>query len=302
MHTPLFAVTALLLTVLSGGAEAQSASSAVLPTVPVPRAETLRLKFTPGETLYYRLVEDTTGTYTELHTKPQPIKSHVEMLLHQTVTTVRAADGAALVEVGIDSMVVTVDGELSPISDDTLAQMNHLAALIVLPSGKLEDTQANPDFNAEEVLTGEDPCHMNALAALGELPGTPVKVGDTWKSAVFLGFVGEKSTATLSLTDWAKKDDHTVAVITQAITGICNTPIAAAGHKASDLKIAGQMDGTRTVRLNVEAGTIDGLTSQSSMTLTLTSQFAKTPTRMQIQVKSDLTRTPPPKSMPLPSH
>ena len=102
----------LLTAACPAAVRAQSPALAVVPSPAVPasapRMETLRLKFPVGQTLYYRLTEDTVGSYLEPHGKLTPIKSHLEMQEHQTVTGLRDADNAGLIAVGIDSITVTI--------------------------------------------------------------------------------------------------------------------------------------------------------------------------------------------------
>ena len=268
---------------------------------PPPRTETLRVKFKVGETLRYRLVEDTDGYSMEPHKKLTPIQSHVEITLHQTVTAVREADGAGLIDLGIDSMVVTVDkrkpDSVSPSDPETLAS---LAKLIVLPTGKISESLVNPLFDAAESLPGEDPAHQSVLASLGELPPTPLKAGDKWKSALFIGMVGEQTNAALSLTAWEAKDTATLAVIKQALKGKFGTPAADLGRPSCDMKISGWASGTQTVRFNVDAGTVESRESVVWMTVHLTSRnedgkFVGLPTRMWVKVTSKLTRIYAPK-------
>ena len=288
-------------------AQASPAPPALLPVASppaVPRKETLRLKFPVGQTLYYTLTEETAGSYLEPHHRMTPIKSHLKMQEHQTVADLRETDSAGLVDVGVDSMTVTVDDKPSPLPGDAPAVMAALARLVVLKNGKLEATLVNPDVNAEEVLTGEDPAHMNVLAGLGEMPAAPVGVGDKWKSASFLGMSDEHSTADLSLAAWETKDAATIAVIKQVIQGQFGTPASAlGGMKVDDLKVKGWLSGTRTVRLNVEAGTIDSADSLVYMTVLLTpkgddGKYTAAPTRMWVKVTSKTIQTSAPAEVP----
>ncbi len=303
-----FLTSAVLLSVLSPAAAFAQAAPPATPvppaTAPAPRTETLRLKFKSGEMLYYRLVEETAGSYREPRGKLTPIQSHLEIGMHQTTTDRREADGAGLIRFGIDSMTVTVDKKPPNDPAPDPAVLANLAALVVLPSGKLEDTAINPAFDAKESLPGEDPAHMNALAGFGELPPAPVSVGSRWKSPVFLGLIGEKTAADLSLTAWETKDVATLAVITQALKGSFSTPPPeikpdSDPQRRGDMKITGWTAGTRTVRLNVEAGRVESQESVVWMTVLLTprdenGKFTGLPTRMWIKVTSTLVRTAAP--------
>lgn len=307
MNTFLTAAT-LLAAAFAASASAQTSS----PPAPVasppstPRKETLRLKFPVKQTLYYTRTEDTAGSYLEPHRKITPIKSHLEMQEHQTVTDRRETDGAGLIDIGVDSLTVTVDDKPAPLPGDALAAMATLARLIVLKNGKLEAALVNPDVDAEEALTGEDPAHLSVLPGLGELPAAPVQAGDKWKSVSFLGMTDEHSTASVLLPAWETKDAATIAVIKQVIQGQFGTPAAAlSGPKAEDLKIKGWLSGTRTVRLNVEAGTIDSEDSLAYMTVLLTpkgddGRYTAAPTRMWVKVTSKTTRASAPAAFQAP--
>ncbi len=316
-YAPVITTAVFAFLLVPAGAQAPPpvapASPPAAPTA-TPRHELLRLKFPVGQTLYYRLTEDTVGSYKEPQGRLTPIKSHLEMHQHQTVTD-RRDDSAGLVDVGIDSMTVTVDGKPSPSSDDTaagqanaanLVVMAHLARLIVLPNGKLEATVVNPALDADEVLLGEDPAHMNALSGLGIFPEMTVQVGDKWKSLVLTGLIGEQSSANLVLTAWETKDAASIAVISQKIRGTFGSPPGDAAHPAGDMKIKGWISGTRTVRLNVEAGTVESTDSVVLMTVLLTpkdadDKFSGPPTQMWVKETSALTRTaaPPAASTPV---
>lgn len=298
-------------------------AQAALPAAPLPppapaaprteilHTETLRVKFHVGDTLYYRLTEDTVGFYLEPHRKLVPIQSHVEMSLHQTVTALRDTDSAGLLDFGIDSLTTTVDkkkpSDTTNLSPDP-AILANLAKLVVLPSGKIGETLVNPEFNADEALPGEDPAHQSVLAGLGELPPTPVQVGDKWKSPVFIGMIGEQTNAALSLAAWEKtattkdtppKDAATIAVIKQVLQGRFGTPAADAARPKCDMKITGWTSGTQTVRFNVEAGSVESRDSVVWMTVLLTQKddegrFSGTPTKMWVKVTSKLTQTAAP--------
>ncbi len=306
-----FLTSAALLSVLSPAAVFAQSATPVPPAAPAPapRTEILRFKFKSGETLYYRLVEETDGSYRDPGGRLTPIKSHLEMRMHQTTTDVRETDGAGMIGFGIDSMAVTVDKKPPDTTPDP-AVLADLAALVVLPGGKIEETVVNPAFDADESLPGEDPAHMNALAELGELPSAPVGIGSKWNTSVLTGLVGEKTVADLMLTAWEAKDAATLAVIKQTLHGTFSTPAAAAPRPAGDtrpsggdMRITGWTSGTRTVRFNVEAGVVESQDSTLWMTVLLTSRnedgkFTGPPTRMWVKVTSTLVRTAAPAVKP----
>ena len=136
----------------------------------------------------------------------------------------------------------------------------------------------------------------------------PVQPGDKWRSVSFLGMTDEHSTANLSFAAWETKNGATIAVIKQVMQGQFGTPASAlTGMKIGDLKLKGWLSGTRTVRLNVEAGSVDIEESLAYMTVLLTpkegdGKFSAAPTRMWVKVTSKTTRAAaPPEAPPSPA-
>lgn len=93
-----------------------AAPTAVTPGAASTQPVTLRLKFTPGQTQYYSMSMDIDGTVQSPGAQtPFPIKNHIDMLMHQKVKDVRATDGAATLESGIDTMTFSMNGQTFPL-------------------------------------------------------------------------------------------------------------------------------------------------------------------------------------------
>lgn len=282
---------AALLAIFPAVAHAQAAPAPVM----------LRLKFTPGQTLYYSMVSDTNGTVVmgQLGTE-MPIQVHTKMLMHQTVKSVRAADGAATMDVGIDSMSLGMNGRAFPMPADKLSQMKTLGTMLILPTGKTLSFIPSAALGAAAPpMPGMDMSHMSPMSSLGQFPDAPVKSGDTWKSAVAMGMMGAQVAAGFTLSGVETTGGKTVAIITQTTGGTFDTSAAAADGAAAPaapagMAMTGTVSGTGTLRFDVDAGTIVGQTSRASVTMTMTPPGANGPVNMKMNVHSTLARASAP--------
>ena len=286
---------AVLLALLPSVAHAQAA-----PTAPAP--VTLRLKFTPGQTLYYSMVSDTNGTVLMGQSGAgMPIQVHTKMLMHQTVKSVRASDGAATVDVGIDSMSLGMNGQPLPMQGAKLSQMKTLGTMLILPTGKTLSFTPSADMSAAAPpMPGMDMSHMSAMSGLGQFPEAPVKSGDTWKSAIAMGMMGAQVATGFTLSGVDTTGGKTVATITQTTSGTFDTSAAADGAAApatpmpGGMAMTGTVSGTGTLRFDVDAGAVVGQTSRASITMTMTPPGADAPIDMKMNVHSTLARASAP--------
>ena len=256
----------------------------------------LRLKFTPGQTLYYSLVTDTNGTLlTGQSGAGMPIQIHMQMLMHQTVKDVRASDGAATLDVGLDSMSMGMNGQTMPLPADKMAQMKTIGTMVILPTGKSLSFTPSAGLSAAAPMPGMDMTHMNPMSSLGQFPDTPVKVGDVWKSAVAMGMMGTQVAAGFTLLSVDTADGKTVAVIKQTTKGTFDTSTPAAGAAApAGMPMKGDVTGTGTMRFDVDAGAVIGQTARANVTMTLTPPGANAPVNMEMKVNSTLKRASAP--------
>lgn len=287
---------AALLAIFPAVAHAQAAPAAPAPV-------TLRLKFTPGQTLYYSMVSDTNGTVLMGQSAAgMPIQVHTKMLMHQTVKSVRVSDGAATMDVGIDSMSLGMNGRALPMPADKLSQMKTLGTMLILPTGKTLSFTPSADMSAAAPpMPGMDMNHMSPMSSLGQFPDAPVKSGDTWKSAVAMGMMGAQVAAEFTLTGVDTTGGKTVAIIAQTTSGTFDTSATAADGAAAPaapipagMAMTGTVSGTGTLRFDVDAGTIVGQTSRASITMTMTPPGANGPVDMKMNVRSTLARASAP--------
>lgn len=290
----------------AGPLAAQAQTTAPMPAppaVPLPAPEaaahavTLRLKFTPGQIQYYTMTTDTNGTIlTGQSGAGMPIQVHMQMLMHQTVKEVRAADGAATVDVGIDTMSMGMNGQTFPMPPEKMAQMKSIGTMTILPTGKTLSFTPSPGLSAAGQMPGMDLSHANALGSLGAFPDSPLKAGDTWKSAVAAGMMGMQVASTFSLTSLDTAGGKTIAVIHQTTGGEFGAPGAdgAAAPVPAGMKMVGTVKGTGTLRFDVDAGAVEGQTSQANITMTMTPPGATAPMKMQMKARSTLARASAP--------
>ena len=270
-----------------------------LPAAPVSAAQTLtlRLKFTPGQTLYYSLTTDTNGTMlTGQSGAGMPIQVHMQMLMHQTVKDVRASDGAATLDVGIDTMSMGMSGQTMPIPPERMAQMKTIGTMVILPTGKTVSFTPSTALSAMGPMPGMDLSHANAMGSMGQFPDAPVKIGDTWKSAIAAGMMGMQVSSTFSLTSLNVADGKTIAIIHQTTDGAFGGPSAdgAAALGPGGMKMSGTVKGMGTLRFDVDAGTVVGQTSQADVAMTMMPPGATAPMKMQMKAHSTLARASAP--------
>jgi len=299
---------AILLTACPVAAHAQIAAPVpATPAAPATAAPasaaqpvTLRLKFTPGQTLYYTMTTDTNGTMlTGQSGAGMPIQVHMQMLMHQTVKDVRASDGAATMDIGLDTMSMGMNGRTMPLPPDKLAQMKTIGTMTILPNGKTVSFTPSAGLSGAAPMPGMDLSHTNPMGSLGQLPDSPVKVGDTWKSAVAMGMMGTQVAAGFTLSSVDTAGGTTTALIKQTINGTFDTSTAtgAAVSAPAGMAMKGNVSGTSTLRFDVDAGAVAGQTSHANITMTMTPPGATAPMKMQMKVNATLKRA----SAPIPA-
>lgn len=300
MKTNYFLAAAVLLAASPLTAHAQTATP--VPTSPAlasaAQPVTLRLKFTPGQTLYYSMVTDTNGTVlTGQSGAGMPIQIHMQMLMHQTVKSVRASDGAATLDVGIDTISMGMNGQTMPMPPEKLAPMKTIGTMVILPTGKTVSFTPSAGLSAAGPMPGMDLTHMNAMGRLGQFPDAPVKAGDTWKSAVAMGMMGTSVAAGFMLLSLDTVEGKTIAIIKQTTNGTFDTTAPAAGTATpmpAGMAMNGNVDGTGTLRFDVDAGAVVGQTSRANVTMVMTPPGATAPMNMQMKVSSTLKRASAP--------
>lgn len=276
MQTRAFFLTAALLTALSAAPtlaqDAPVAAPAVTDApaaVPDAAGVTLRYKFTPGQTRTYKFSMDSDGMLTGgPNGQGFPIQQHMDAILRQTVKDVRASDGAATVQVGYDTLTMTMNGQALP-AQNTDA-MKQVGTLVMLPTGKiLSFTSANtagagPFGNMNNMFQ-----NMNTST----FPDGPVKADDKWDGTMALAAMGLKATASNTV---VSVDTHT-AHYTTVLKGTMDSGAAppTSNAPALPLTIAGTLDGASDQTFDVAAGALTTQTGTVNLDLTMSPKAAQ---------------------------
>lgn len=273
-----------------------TAPALTAPVTPAAPLVTLRLKFTPGQTLYYTMTVDTDGMMQMGQTGAgMPLKTHATMLMHQTVKDVRATDGAATIDTSIDSETMAMNGRTFPVPPDQLAKMKSVGTIVILPTGKTLSFMPNPALANSGAMPGMSMNQANSFGTTGQFPDAPVKAGDTWKSAVTMGMMGMQAAANSTLTGVDTTGGKSVALINSTITGTFGMAgEKGAGAAPMGMKIQGKINGTGTLHFDVDAGAVESQTGQSNITLSMMPQGATAPMKMRMKATTTMQRTTAP--------
>ena len=297
---------ALLLSALplTAWSDAPATAPTAVPATAAPAATApliLRYKFSPGQTLRYKLTVDSTGTLRMATGTTMPLKQHMEMTMRQSVTDVRASDGAATLSLGLEAVSGTMNGQALP-PQATQAMQKDLGTMVLSPTGKVLSFQAQAPQGGL-AMPGMD---MKSMAqGRTVFPDGPVKVGDTWKSAITSEAVGMTMHTVSRLKSLDTSGGGSVAAIGQGISGTFDmtppVPKAAPGDPAAPTTtITGTMTGSDTLKFDAAAGAVDGETSAMQMLLTIANHppaAAGTPppptlTKLRMHIVTSMQRLP----------
>lgn len=265
MQTRNFLLAAALLTAVpaAGIPLAQTTPAAPAVTTDVGAGVLLRYKFTPGQSRVYKFSMDSDGT---LMGGPGgqgfPIKQHMEAVMRQTVKDVRASDGAATIQVGYDSMTMTMNGQ--PLPPQSAAAVKQIGTIVMTPAGKVlsftgaNGASAGPFGNMNSMFQ-----NMNSST----FPDGPVKAADKWDSKVDMAALGMKMTASNTVAS----ADAGAAHYTTVLNGTFDTAAVPPSKDAPvlPLTLAGTISGTSDQTFDVSAGAVKSQTGTASLDLTM---------------------------------
>lgn len=249
-------------------------AQAPVPVAPAARAVTLRFKFTPGQVHRYKLSASAVSTMSGLPEADTPTTTTVQIVVKQTVNSVRASDGAATITTSIESMRLTADGKNRPIPAAHLAALKRATIEVMLPTGKVLSVKKpgtpatiNPGTNSSTSLGS-----MISAA----FPDGPLKAGDTWKDTVPVP-ESKGSTLTLhsTLASLTGDGDAARANINQKISG--PMLIDPSQGATPDLKVAATVNETITIVFNTAQGLVQSLTSDTSVDMTFNTKPGQAP-------------------------
>ena len=265
------------------------------PSAPASVPVTLRYKFAAGQVHRYEYDMDmNTLMQTGQTGAGIPIEMTIKMVLHQTVKSIRPADGAATVETQIESMHLLRGDQEMPLPEDAQAKLKQPLTQVMLPTGKILSVDA-PGMSGMGAPGMDFSNSMFSTTVL--LPDGPVKVGDNWKGTVALAAAGAQTAITATLTGTDEKNGATLATIQQTQTGTIDKTLTEGVPAAMTMQ--GQVTGKATQVFDTTAGAIQSATGTSATDMTMTFAQAADRTapagmpsamKMQMQMKYTMTR------------
>lgn len=215
-------LAALLATISPAAAVAADAVLAppVGLTVPAPSFVTLRLKFVPGASRRYKTNMTMTGTMlTSQAAVSIPMNTVTDMIMRQTVKSVRPSDGAATISTQIEAMQMSMNGKPIVMPAAQAAKMNLPTTTVMLPTGKVLEFES-PALPAGG-LPGMD--FGSAMKASVAFPDLPVKTGDQWNGILTAG--GMKMLYASTLAGLQTVAGTEMATINQTLSGDMNMTV-----------------------------------------------------------------------------
>ncbi len=218
------------------------AEDAVLPppvvvtAAPAASGATLRFKFVPGETRRYKMNMTMTGTIlTGQSGAGIPMNTIMEMVMRQTVKSVRPSDGAATMSTQIETVEMSMSGKAIAMPEAQIAKMKQPTTTLMLPTGKIlsVDAAALP----ASAISGIDP--SSAMKASLAFPDLPVKVGDHWNGSLNLGGVNVLYASSLAGINTEGGADQ--ATINQTLSGDINMTVTK--NMPVTMKMTGKLTG-----------------------------------------------------------
>lgn len=159
-------------------ASAQDASSASSSAKPADGGRVLFYQLVPGKTLRYKLTARIKGTIPLLGT-PTPIDNGVISLVYAATPKTVLADGAADVDLKVESVDVELEGLPVPIGlEDAEKVLNQTVTFS--RTGEVKKITGGGPLPFGVSIPGVDPKRLYSLLFPVVFPTTPVKPGDTW--------------------------------------------------------------------------------------------------------------------------
>ncbi len=110
---------------------------------------------------------------------------------------------------------------------------------------------------------------------------------------------GAQMASTFTLGSVDTTGGKTVAVINQTTDGTFDTSGAnATASEAMGMKMLGKMNGTGVLRFDVDAGSIESVTSHLNMTMTMGPKGSAAGMKMQMKIGTDMKRAEAPAPVP----
>ncbi len=260
-------------------------------------AVTLRYKFAVGQVHRYQydaamnMLMDTGQTEAGV-----PITMTMQIVVRQTVKSIRPADGAATLSTQIESLHLLRGGQEMPLPDAQMTKIKQPFTQVMLPTGKILSIDmpalggaGGPGMNIGKGL-------MSDFLSAAALPEGPVKVGDTWNGTSTPAAAGIDGASTSTLAGVDQKNGATVATIHNKQAGTINSPMTEA--VPGGMKMSGQKAGASDQVFDVTTGTLQAAQGASTTDMLMTLGQASGATqpgmpsamKMQLQTKFQVQR------------
>jgi hypothetical protein len=266
---------------------------------------TLRYKFAKGETLRYRMTQQSTSTISGLpgDMGEMTVEQTVTQVLKETVDDV-AADGTTTLRATFESINVDMTTPMGRMAYDTAHPENasdpgsmlkgifgnmvgESFTAVMTPAGAVQRVEglskisekmfANLPPEAAPMLGGlrqglsDDAMKLNMSQSLVKFPDRALKAGDTWNDQVtspnpMMGPVTVSSTSTLKAIEGA--GDKQVARIASTLTVRQDSTTPGAGPMGMTVKMD-EAKGDREVVFNVAQGRTEKVTTKMSMPMAI---------------------------------
>jgi len=256
------AVALLALSSLALHAQTPPLTAPASPSTPAAPAVTLRYKFAVGQVHRYQydmamdMLMQTGQTGAGI-----PINMTMQMVMRQTVKSIRPADGAATLTTQIESMHMSRGGQEMPLPEVQQEKMKQPFTQVMLPTGKILSMEApglsgmgGPGMDFSKGMFG----------GLSALPDGPVKVGDTWSSAGTAAMMGLDIASASTLAALTP----TLATIQSKQTGTIDKTITQG--TPVPMKMTGQIAGQASQVFDTSAGAIQSAKGTTSADMTMT--------------------------------
>lgn len=265
------------------------------PAAPAAAPVTLRYKFAVGQVHRYEYDMDMTmNMQTGQNGGAIPMDMTMQMVMRQTVKSIRPSDGAATLSTQIESMHLLRGGQEMPLPEAAQTKMKQPFTQVMLPTGRILSMEA-PGMSGMNAPGMDFSKNMFSSTAL--LPDGPVKIGDTWKGTVDMAAAGAQTAFTAVLTGVDQKNGASLATIQQTQTGTIDKTMTQGMPAAMTMQ--GQLTGKTTQVFDMTAGAIQSATGTAGTDMTMT--FAKaadgtapagmpSAMKMQMQMKYTMTR------------
>ena len=235
------------------------------PAAAAPSSYTLRYKWATGQVLAYHFTMDTDGTLTGGPSgQSVPLQQHMEAIVNEKVTDVRASDGAATLALFFQPVTLSVNGNDVPLPGDQATPMKSVGTMVISPAGKV----LSENFAATDQMGMMPGMNSMMFQSNGNLPDGPVKTGDTWNTTANAALAVAQVSAVNTLASVDSAGGAHNADIKSTIKGTFDPD--APSSASLPMRLGGTMTGTIEQHFDIDAGKLVSQQSSADLDLALT--------------------------------